>query len=76
MRALGAVEEVFLLALFAFRGAGVGVGVGHFGVTAVVASVDAVPPCDYGAEAGGGEDVARGKKRGVNLGSGYEQRGG
>lgn len=69
MRALGAIEEVFLLALFAFGGAGVGVGVGHFGGLAVLTDVDAVPARDYGGEGGGGEDVAaRRKMRGISLG--------
>ena len=56
--ALGAVEEVFLLALLAFGGAGVGVGVGDFGGAAVGGRVDGVVPGDYGGEGGGGEDVA------------------
>lgn len=70
MRALGAIEEIFLLALFAFGGAGVGVWVGHFGASAVVTDIEAVITCDYSAEGGGGEDVAgRRKKRSVSLGS-------
>lgn len=58
MRALGAVEEVFLLALFAFGGGGVGVGVGDLGGSAVGSRVYGVVPPDDGAEGGGGEDVA------------------
>ena len=58
MRALGAIEEVFLLALFAFGGAGVEVWVGNFGGFAVGTDVDGVVPRDYGGESGGGEDVA------------------
>lgn len=58
MRALGAVEEVFLLALFALGGAGVEVWVGDLGGSAVGTDVDGVVPCDYGGEGGGCEDVA------------------
>ena len=58
MRALGAVEEVFLLALFAFGGAGVEVWVGDLGGFAVLTDIGAVVPCDYGGEGGGGKDVA------------------
>ena len=76
MRALGAIEEVFFLALFAFGGAGVGVGVGHFGGRAVTTDVDAVPCRDYGGEGGGGEYVAGREKRGVSLGLGKDDRGG
>lgn len=69
VRALGAIEEVFLLALFAFGGAGVGVGVGHFGGPAVATDVEGLICRDYGGEGGGGEDVAvRREKRGVSLG--------
>ena len=58
MRALGAIEEVFLLALFAFGGAGVCVWVGDLGGFAVGTDLDGVVPRDYGGEGGGGEDVA------------------
>lgn len=69
MPALGAVEEVFLLALLAFGGAGVEVRVGDFGGSAVDAGVGGVDPRDYGGESGGGEDVAgRGGKGGVSIG--------
>ena len=66
--ALGAVEEVFFLALFAFGGAGVGVGVGDFGGFAVAADQEAVECGYYGGEGGGGEDVANWEE-GVSLGS-------
>lgn len=68
MRALGAIEEVFLLALFALGGAGVGVGVGDFGGSAVGTDVHAVEPGDDGGKGGGGEDVA------VVLGDGEGER--
>lgn len=42
MRALRAVEEVFLLALLALRGAGVGVWVGDLGGAAVGAHFEGV----------------------------------
>ena len=58
MRALRAIKEVFLLALFAFGGASVGVWIGDFGGSAVGPHVYRVVPCDYGGEGGGGEDVA------------------
>ena len=58
MRALGAVEEVFLLALFALGGAGVEVWVGDLGGSAVGTDVDGVVPCDYGGEGGCREDIA------------------
>lgn len=58
MGALGAVEEVLLLALLALGGAGVGVWVGDFGGAAVGTDVDGVVPCDDGGQGGGGEDVA------------------
>lgn len=76
VRALGAVEEIFLLVLFAFGGAGIRVGVRHFGRAAVDAGVDAVPIGDYGGEGGDGEDVAGRKKGDVSLGSGDDERGG
>ena len=63
MRALRAVEEVFLLALLALGGAGVGVRVGDLGRSAVRSGVDAVVPCDNGGEGGGCEDVASGERR-------------
>ena len=50
MRALGTIEEVFFLALFAFGGAGVGVGVGHFGGPAVLTDVEGMIYRDYGGE--------------------------
>lgn len=62
MRAHGAIEEVFLLVLLAFSGAGVGVWVGDLGVSAVETDVDAVAHGEKGGEGGGGEDVA-GRKR-------------
>ena len=58
MRALRAVEEVFLHALFTFGGAGVGVWIGDLGGAAVGTDVDGVVPCYEGAEGGGCEDVA------------------
>lgn len=58
MRALGAVEEVLLLALFAFGRGGVGVWVGDLGCSAVLADVDHLVPGDHGGEGGGREDVA------------------
>ena len=64
VRALGAVEEVFLLALFAFGGAGVGVWIGDFGAAAVVSHVEGVVQCDHGGEGRGREDVAGRKERG------------
>ena len=48
MGALGAVEEVLLLALLALGGAGVGVWVGDFGGAAVGPDVDGVVPRDDG----------------------------
>ena len=58
VRALRAIEEVFLLALFAFGGAGVGVWVGDFGGSAVGTDHESVVRCHYGGEGGGREDVA------------------
>ena len=58
MRALGAVEEVLLLALLALGGAGVGVGVGDLGGSAVGDRVEGVVHGDDGGEGGGREDVA------------------
>ena len=46
MRALGAIEEVFLLALFAFDGGGIGVWIGDFGGSAVVGGVEGVVQVD------------------------------
>lgn len=45
VRALRAIEEVFLLALFALGGAGVGVWVGDFGGAAVGADHEGVVGC-------------------------------
>ena len=42
MGALGAIEEVFLLALFGLGGGGVGVRIGDFGRAAERADVDIV----------------------------------
>ena len=58
MGALGAVEEVLLLALLALGRAGVGVWVGDFGGAPVGPDVDGVVPRDDGGQGGGGEDVA------------------
>ena len=58
VRALGAVEEVFLLALLALFGAGVGVRVGHLGGAPVGPDVYGVVPRDHGGQSGGCEDVA------------------
>lgn len=58
MRALRAVEEVFLLALFAFGSASVCVWVGDFGSSAVATDHESVVGCYYGGEGGGCEDVA------------------
>ena len=58
VRALRAVEEVFLLALFAFGGAGVGVWVGDLGGSAVGTDHEAVVRGHEGGEGGGCEDVA------------------
>ena len=62
MRAHGAIEEVFLLVLFAFGGAGVGIWVGDLGGSAVETDVNAVAHRENGGEGGGGEDIA-GRKR-------------
>ena len=43
VRALGAVEAVFLLGLGRFGGAGVGIGIGHFGRSACAADDGRVP---------------------------------
>ena len=43
MRALGAVEEVFLLGLGGFGGTGIGIGVGDFGRSARGADDNHVP---------------------------------
>ena len=45
MRPLRAIEEVFLLALFTLRGAGVGVRVGDLGGAAVGADHEGVVGC-------------------------------
>lgn len=58
MRALRAVEQVFVLVLLGFGVRGVSVRVGDFGRTAVFGGVDAVPGRDEGGEGGDAEDVA------------------
>ena len=67
VRALGAIEEVFLLALFAFGGAGVGVWIGDFGRAAVGSHVEGVVQCDHGGEGGGCEDVAGRREREMSV---------
>ena len=69
MGALGAVEEVLLLALLALGGAGVGVRVGDLGGAAVGAGVGGVVQRDDGGEGGGREDVA-GCRKGVRVSGG------
>ena len=58
VRSLRAIEEVFLLALFAFGGAGVGVRVGDFGGSTVATDHEGVVRCHYGGEGRAREDVA------------------
>ena len=53
MRALGAIEHVFVFVRGGVGGAGVGVGVGHFGGFAVAADEGPVPLIEDGR--GGGE---------------------
>lgn len=58
MRPLRAVEEVFLLRLCGFGGAGVGVRVGDSGSSAVGAYPEGMPDGAEGGEGCCGEDVA------------------
>lgn len=67
MRALRAVEEVFLLALAGFGVGGIRVRKGDLGRAAKFGGVEGVPGCDEGGEGGGAEDVAGGGGWGVSL---------
>lgn len=63
MRALSAIEEVSLLALFGFVARGVRDWIGDFGRFAVFARVEGMPGCDEGCESGGAEDIAAGNEQ-------------
>ncbi len=62
MRAHGAIQEVFVLVLFGFGGAGVGIRIGDLGGSAEGTDVDAVARRDYGGEGCDREDVAGGSE--------------
>ena len=58
MRALRAVEEVFVLVILHLRGRGVAVRVGHLGLCAESGGPDGVPLVHEDGGGRGGEDVA------------------